>query len=394
MLKNIVILGSTGSIGCNTLEVIALHKDKFSVYALVANTNIEKLYLQCVKFKPKFAVILNEKLAKELKSRFILNNLKIEVYYSLSDINTIVKDLQVDIVMASIVGSAGLEPTYHAIKANKKVLLANKEVLVCAGKLFKNELKDIAKNIIPVDSEHSAILQCLLNNSNNNNLIEDVNRIILTASGGPFRALSKKDLENVNANDAIKHPNWSMGVKISIDSSTLMNKGLELIEAHWLFNVPINKIKVIVHPQSIIHSMVEYVDGSIIAQASVPDMKIPISFALAYPERIKSNCEFVDFAKYSNLTFEEPNVELFPCLKLAIDAIKVGGVSPIVLNASNEVASIAFYNDKIKFYDINNIVESSLEYFGYKDFKTLEEIFDIDIKTRTFSNDLIKKISI
>lgn len=391
MLKNVVILGSTGSVGSNTLDVISIHKDKFRVYALVANSNLEKLYLQCIEFQPKFAVILNEKFAKELKHRFILDNLKIDVFYSVDDINTIVKDSQVDIVMASIVGSAGLAPTYNAIKANKKVLLANKESLVCAGKLFQNELRDIAKNVIPVDSEHSAILQCLLTNSNNKNLIQDVNKIILTASGGPFRTLSKQELVNVSAIDAIKHPNWAMGVKISIDSSTLMNKGLELIEAYWLFGIPIEKIKIIIHPQSIIHSMVEYVDGSVIAQAGVPDMKIPISFALAYPERIKSNCEFIDFIKYNTLTFEEPNTELFPCLKLATDAIKAGGVSPIVLNAANEVASLAFYNNKIRFYDISNIIESSLDYFGYKDFKTLEEIFAIDMETRQFSDILIKK---
>jgi 1-deoxy-D-xylulose-5-phosphate reductoisomerase len=297
---------------------------------------------------------------------------------------------EVDIVMSAIVGSKGLLPTYAAIKANKKVLLANKESLVTGGKLINAALASGTAQLIPVDSEHSAIFQALpYDYQQNTTAMASVNKIILTASGGPFLKFTHEELTKVTPEMAIKHPNWLMGKKISVDSSTLMNKGLEVIEAYWLFGSALDKIEVVVHPQSIIHSMVEYIDGSIIAQLGAPDMKTPIAYALAYPQRITSGSEKLDFAKLCNLTFEEPDYARFPCLKLAFNALKSGGVAPAVLNAANEVAVAAFLANQIGFYDINALIQNSLDHFGDREFMTIDEIIDIDSQTREYTQKLI-----
>lgn len=390
-MQNIVILGSTGSIGCSTLEVIKLNLDKYRVFALTANSNVEKLLSQCVDFEPQYALVLDESKAHNLAHK--LKDLKIstKVLFHENDLVSLVTNSAVNIVMSAIVGSAGLVPTYAAIKANKKVLLANKESLVTAGEFLINALKASQAKLIPVDSEHSAIFQSLpdflqmeafLDNNKSS-----INKIILTASGGPFRTYSSADLDKVTPESALKHPNWSMGRKISIDSSTLMNKGLEVIEAHWLFGgVPID---VVVHPQSIIHSMVEYIDGSIVAQLGAPDMKTPIAYALSYPERIKSGSQYLDLKKYSNLTFEEVDYVRFPCLKLAFMALKDGGAMPAVLNAANEIAVEEFLENKISYKDIYKYVNATLEHFAGAKYYSIDEVLEIDTNARRYIKNLI-----
>lgn len=392
-MQNIVILGSTGSIGCSTLDVIKLNLDKYKVFALTANSNLDKLLNQCIEFKPQYAVLLDAKKAKDLAQKLKELNNTTQVLSSVDDIVALVSSNDVDIVMSAIVGSAGLVPTYAAIKAHKKVLLANKESLVTAGEFLINTLKSSENKaiLIPVDSEHSAIFQSLPEFIQNNACLEDnkssINKIILTASGGPFRTYTLDDLDIVTPESALKHPNWSMGRKISVDSSTLMNKGLEVIEAHWLFGGV--KIDVVVHPQSVIHSMVEYIDGSIIAQLGVPDMKTPIAYALSYPERIKSGSQFLDFKEYSNLTFEEVDYTRFPCLKLAFIALESGGAMPAVLNAANEIAVDAFLNNKISYKDIYKYVNKALEHFSGAKYSSIEAVIEVDTNVRSYLTELI-----
>lgn len=391
MPQYVTILGSTGSVGCNTLNIIRQHPERYKVFALAAKTQIDKILAQCIEFIPQYVVIPDLILGKVLKEQLASHNISTIVLFHNKDIIWICEHQEVDIVMSAIVGSRGLLPTYHAIKANKKVLLANKESLITGGKLIKNALQNSQAQLIPVDSEHSAIFQALpYNNTTYNKVdISTVNRLILTASGGPFRKLNKEELTNVTSSSAIKHPNWSMGKKISVDSSTLMNKGLEVIEAYWLFGVEIDQIEVIVHPQSIIHSMVEYIDNSIIAQMGSPDMRTPIAYALAFPDRISSGSKKLDFSTLSELTFEAPSYNRFPCLKLAFTALKSGGAATAVLNAANEVAVAAFLANRIKFYDINKVIESSLDKFAGQDFSTIEEVIEIDLKTREYAANLI-----
>ncbi|HLX54840.1 MAG TPA: 1-deoxy-D-xylulose-5-phosphate reductoisomerase [Aquella sp.] len=385
--KNITILGSTGSIGCNTLEVIRLHPDKYKITALTAGGNLDKLFEQCVEFKPEYAVILDEEKSKVLADKLKLHNLSTKVLSKTSDLVVVATLEQVDIVMSAIVGSSGLLPTLAAIKAGKKVLLANKESLVAGGKIINQALNNCkAAKLIPVDSEHSAIFQSLPLNFS----VTEINKIILTASGGPFRSFSKEQLCDVTPEQAIKHPNWCMGKKISVDSSTLMNKGLEVIEAYWLFGVGLDMIDVVVHPQSIIHSMVEYVDCSIVAQLGTADMKTPIAYALAYPQRIASGSKRLDFMAASTLTFEKPDYDKFPCLQLAFDALKAGGVAPAVLNAANEIAVSSFLEHRIKFYDINAIISRTMAAFAHHDYNSVEEIIDIDHQARMHALSMIK----
>lgn len=391
-LQNIVILGSTGSIGCNTLEVIRSHLDKYKIFALTSYRQSEKLFEQCLEFKPKYALILDKVEAQKLQDKIQSHNLPIVVLSDTKDLISLVTEPKVDIVMSALVGSSGLTPTYHALKAHKKVLLANKESLVSGGKLINNLLKkDNTRVLIPVDSEHSAIFQCLAELRNKPSLTEDnqIEKIILTASGGPFLNFTREEIASVTPEMAIKHPNWSMGKKISVDSSTLMNKGLEVIEAYWLFQTPVEKIKVLIHPRSIIHSMVEYVDGSIMAQLGTADMKIPISYALSFPKRLEATWPKLDLTKHP-LEFFEPDYNKFPCLKLAFNALESGGISPTVLNAANEVAVEAFIHHKVRFYQINKIVEESLEYFGNQDYETLEEVLEIDHLARKYAYHLVK----
>lgn len=383
-LQQIVILGSTGSIGNSTLDVIRQHQDLYQVFALTANSNVDKLLQQCIEFKPTYAVILDQKKAIYLQDA--LNTLPIptKVLCSTSDLLMLVQHEMVDIVMAAIVGSAGLLPTYHAISASKKVLLANKESLVVGGKFIIEALKNSTAQLIPVDSEHSAIFQCLAANDNFN----EINKIILTASGGPFRTLTKTEVANVTPESALKHPNWVMGSKITIDCSTLMNKGLELIEAYWLFGQKLDLLDVIVHPQSIIHSMVEYLDGSVLAQLGSPDMKTPIAYALSYPNRITSGSERLDLTKTQPLTFEAPDHNKFPCLNLAYAALRGGGILPAVLNAANEVAVAAFLNKQIKFYGINNLIENAMQKFGNSSCSSIEELIEVDSKVHEYALNL------
>lgn len=383
-MQNVVILGSTGSIGCNTLAIIKHHLDKYNVYALTGFLQVDKLLEQCIEFNPKYVFIPNSDNAKYLQGKIIQQGSNTKVLYTENDLINIVIDANADIVMSAIVGSAGLKPTYAAINAGKKVLLANKESMVIAGGIINQALKHSKATLIPVDSEHSAIFQCLTQNSQNHQ-INGVNKIILTASGGPFLNTSKSALETITPGAALKHPNWVMGRKITIDSSTLMNKGLELIEAHWLFNMPLEQIQVLIHPQSIVHSMVEYIDGSVLAQLGTPDMKTPIAYALAYPERIETYTKKLDFATIAQLTFATPDLDKFPCLSLAIEALKLGGVQPAILNAANEIAVAAFLDQKITFYGINQLIEKTMQHFSNFTPSSIEQIIDIDRKARDYA---------
>lgn len=383
-MKKISILGSTGSIGTQTLDVVRANRDKFEVVAISANSSINLLLEQIKEFKPKYVAVYNEASAKVLKE-MIPSDINIEVLSGMEGLVAISSLDEIDVLLTAIVGMIGLVPTLEAIKKGKTIALANKETLVTAGQLVMEEAKKNNVKILPVDSEHSAIFQCL--NGENNKEIES---LILTASGGPFRGKTKSQLLNVTKNEALKHPNWSMGRKISIDSSTLMNKGLEVIEAKWLFDVNTDKIDVVVHPQSIIHSMVQFVDSSIIAQMGCPDMKLPIQYALTYPDRILNDFERLDFSKLNSLTFEKPDLETFPCLKLAYDSLNMGGTYSAVLNAANEVLVNEFLEDKIGFYDIPYYIEKTLDAHKSISKPSLEEILHIDKWSRDFVKECIK----
>lgn len=392
-MQNIVILGSTGSIGTSTLDVIRINAELYKVFALTANTNATKLLTQCLEFTPNYALILDQAKAIWLQGELAKAKCKTQVLSEHKDLINLVIDTNVDVVMSAFVGSAGLIPTYHAIKAGKKVLLANKESLVAAGQLILDTLMlpNNKARLIPVDSEHSAIFQSLPMQLQEKCWIPTtqygINKIILTASGGPFRTSSLADLDQVTPEMALKHPNWVMGKKVTIDSSTLMNKGFEVIEAYWLFGAP--TIDVVVHSQSIIHSMVEYIDGSIIAQLGCPDMKTPIAYALSYPKRIKSGSSYLDFMKYPNLTFETVDYQRFPCLNLAFEALKCGGAMPAVLNAANEVAVKMFLDHKISYKDIYKYVRATMDHFAGTNYGSIDEILDIDKNSRVYSNTLI-----
>lgn len=384
-MKKISILGSTGSIGKQTLDVVRENRDKFEIVAISANSNIELLLEQIVEFKPKYVTVFEEDKALKLKE-MLSKNIEIEVLTGMEGLKIISSLDEVDVLLTAVVGMIGLVPTLCAIKKGIDIALANKETLVTAGELVMREAEKYNVNILPVDSEHSAIFQCL-NGENKKN----IEKIILTASGGPFRGKKKNELINITKNEALKHPNWSMGRKISIDSSTLMNKGLEVIEAKWLFGVEQENIDVVVHPQSIIHSMVQYTDSSIIAQLGCPDMRLPIQYALTYPDRMESNFERMNFSKFSTLTFEEPYLETFPCLKLAYECLKMGGTYSSVLNSANEVLVSEFLEDKIGFYDIPYYIEKTLEVHSSISKPTLEEILETDRWSRAYVTNLIKK---
>jgi 1-deoxy-D-xylulose-5-phosphate reductoisomerase len=374
--KRIGILGSTGSIGCNTLDVITnLNNNGLNceVVFLSTNNRIETLASQVESFHPKFVYIQNPDKAKEFKKY----GKKTEVITGDISLTDLVKIEEYDTLVNALVGFAGLSPTLEAIKSGKYIALANKEVLVVAGALV-NKLIDRHKiQLIPIDSEHSAILQCLLGEKH-----KSISKIILTASGGPFRTKTKDEIKDSSIIDALNHPNWNMGNKITIDSATMMNKGLEIIEAKWLFNIDVSNIEVIIHPQSIIHSMVEFSDSSIKAQLGIPDMKIPIQFALTYPERVPSDFPKLNFDTLKELTFEKPDFDKFECLKIAFETIKAGGTYPIVMNAANEVAVDLFLKNKIGFYGISDIIGKSLDnHISKQDFE-LADIFEIDKKIR------------
>lgn len=375
-MKKISILGSTGSIGTQTLDVIRENPNEFEAVAISANSNVKMILEQIEEFKPKYAVMYEEGKAKELK-KLIKKDSKTEILSGMEGLKKIASLDEVDIVLTAVVGMIGLVPTMCAIENKKDIALANKETLVTAGELVMNAAKENKVKILPVDSEHSAVFQSL--NGENK---RDVEKIILTASGGPFRGKKREDLLNITKNEALKHPNWDMGRKISIDSSTLMNKGLEVIEAKWLFDVKAEDIDVVVHPQSIVHSMVQYRDSSVIAQLGCPDMRLPIQYALTYPDRMETNFERLDFRKASELTFEEPDLETFPCLKLAYECLEKGGTYCTVLNAANEVLVNEFLDDKIGFYDIPKYIKIVLDEHESIENASLEEILKIDLETR------------
>lgn len=372
--KNIIILGSTGSIGTSALEVIENNSDKFSVKYLSTNTRIDLLLEQAKKFKPRGIIVTDDDAYREIKSY----NLNFEVYSKYDLLEIIVRE-DIDIVIAAMVGFAGLESTLEAARSGKKIALANKETLVVAGHILTKIAQESGSEIIPIDSEHSAILQCLIGENKS-----QVRKIILTASGGPFLYREIEDFENITIEEALKHPNWKMGNKITIDSATMMNKGLEVIEAHWLFGLRKDQIEVIIHPQSIIHSMVEFVDGSIKAQLGIPDMKLPIQYALSYPERFPVSYSTMDFIKHSQLTFLEPDLRKFKCLELAYKCLELGGNYPVILNAANEVAVQKFLNNEIKFTQIPEIIEKSLEKFGISKEPNINEIFEWDLRVREY----------
>lgn len=369
MAKSISILGSTGSIGTQTLEVA--RNLNLKVLGLTAGNNIDLLEKQALEFKPIMVSVADECLADKLRSR--LNGHGIEVYSGVDGLKRAASLKEVETVVTSIVGIAGLIPTLEAIKNGKDIALANKETLVTAGEIVMLEAQKHKVKILPVDSEHSAIFQSLIGYN-----INDISKLILTASGGPFRGKSLKELGQVTLEQALKHPNWSMGSKITIDSATLMNKGLEVIEAKWLFNVSLDKIQILVHPQSIIHSAVEYIDGSVIAQLGSPDMRIPIQFALTYPERCSSSFSRLNLLEANKLTFEEPDYKSFSCLRLAFDALKIGGTMPVVLNASNEIAVSLFLNRKINYLDIPRIIEKIMSRHTVNINPSLEDIIEVD----------------
>lgn len=380
--RRIAIFGSTGSIGCQALEVIAANPDKFSAEILTAHSNEELLIQQALQFNPNMVVIGDEK--KYLKVKEALASTDVKVFAGEKALEEVASVDCYDLMLAAIVGYAGLRPTLKAISIGKAVALANKETLVVAGDIVMRMAVENKVPVIPVDSEHSAIFQCLVGETRNR-----IEKVILTASGGPFLGRKPNFLVNVKREHALQHPNWSMGAKITIDSATLMNKGLEMIEAKWLFNLQPEQIQVVVHPQSIIHSMVQFEDGSIKAQMGLPDMKLPIQYALAFPKRLPNNFPRYDFKKVSTLTFEEPDLRTFRNLVLAIEALNKGGNLPSVLNAANEIAVYAFLRNRINFLDMTDVIEKTMQKIPYIKSPTLEEYFESDGEARTFAADLI-----
>jgi 1-deoxy-D-xylulose-5-phosphate reductoisomerase len=381
--KRIAIFGSTGSIGTQALDVIAANPDKFSVEVLTAQSNDELLVSQALKFNPNIVVIGDEK--KYLKVKEALASTSVKVFAGEKSLEEVAAMDCYDLMIAAIVGYAGLKPTLQAISNNKVIALANKETLVVAGDIVMRKAVENRVPIIPVDSEHSAIFQCLVGETRNK-----IEKVILTASGGPFLGRKPNYLVNVKREHALQHPNWTMGAKITIDSATLMNKGLEMIEARWLFNLKPEQIQVVIHPQSIIHSMVQFEDSSIKAQMGLPDMKLPIQYALAFPKRIATQFPRYDFKKVSTLTFEEPDIKTFRNLALAMEALKKGGNLPCIMNAANEIAVYAFLKNRINFLDMTDVIEKTMEHVAFIEKPTLEEYFESDGEARNFAADLIK----
>jgi 1-deoxy-D-xylulose-5-phosphate reductoisomerase len=381
--KNIAILGSTGSIGRQTLEVIGKHPDQFQVEVLTSNNNSELLVEQSKRFKPNAVVIVNDNEYEFVKNE--LTGLNIKVFSGVKSLASIVEMETIDMVLTALVGYSGLLPTVNAIKAGKEIALANKETLVVAGEWITSLAREAGVNIFPVDSEHSAIFQCIVGEFHN-----PIEKIILTASGGPFRGKSQEFLTSVTKEQALKHPNWDMGAKITIDSATLMNKGLDVIEAKWLFGLDAGQVEVVIHPQSIIHSMVQFQDGSIKAQMGVPDMRLPILYALSYPNRLKSDFPRYSFENYPTLTFEKPDLKTFRNLELAYKSINFGGNMPCILNAANEIAVENFLNDKIGFLRMSEVVETCMEKVPFIPKPGYEDFVNTDKETRIKAREIIK----
>jgi len=389
----VAILGATGSIGASTLAVLSLNKDKYKIIALTANSNVTKLFEQCLEYNPKYAVIVNEDAAMKLAGKIKNTSLDTEVLSGVKNLDYVASLAETDYVVAAIVGAAGLSSSLAAAKASKRILLANKETLVMSGQIFMDE---VAKNnavLLPVDSEHNAIFQCLQSFNGSKGLSREVRKIYLTASGGPFRTTDLNLLASVTPDQACAHPNWSMGRKISVDSATMMNKGLELIEACWLFDASVDDIQIAIHPQSIIHSMVEFIDGSIMSQMGMPDMRTPIAYALAWPERIESGVASLDLFSMPNLEFEKPDHVRFPCIKLAENAMRSGGIMPAVLNAANEVAVQAFLDNDIAFMSIAKVVEDVLEQMTFKKVVDIATVVNADYEARILATETVKIVA-
>jgi len=381
-IQNITVLGSTGTIGVNTLDVIARHPQRYRAFALTAHSRVEPLLEQCRRFEPTYAVLGNADDAEVLRKHLSREGLATEVLSGAEALEQVASMPEVDAVMAAIVGAAGLRPSIAAARAGKRVLLANKETLVMSGKLFMDAVHESGAVLLPIDSEHNAIFQVMPPTIGQGLERAGVSKILLTASGGPFRKLAMDELAHVTIDQALNHPNWVMGPKITIDSATLMNKGLEVIEAHWLFDASPEQIEVVIHPQSVIHSMVEYIDGSVLAQLGNPDMRTPIAYALAYPERIPSGVGPLDLFKVARLDFEAPDTIRFPCLRLAFEALRRGDTAPAILNAANEVAVQAFLAGKIAFMDIPRMIEDTLSTMAISEAATLEDLIAIDQAAR------------
>ena len=390
--KLLTVLGSTGSIGKSTLDVVARHPDKYQIFALTANQQDELLFEQCSLFKPRFAVMLNEQASKRLSSRLVSAGLKTEVLSGVEGLEQVSAAPEVDAVMAAIVGAAGLRPTLAAAHAGKRILLANKETLVMAGRIFMDAVHKSGSELLPIDSEHNAIFQALPDQYCGDMATSGVSKILLTASGGPFRNTPLAELKHVTPDQACAHPNWSMGRKISVDSATMMNKGLEVIEAHWLFNAHADSIQVVVHPQSVIHSMVQYVDGSVMAQLGNPDMRTPIAYGLAYPKRIDAGVAPLDLFKIAHLDFVAPDFERFPCLALAYRALRAGGTAPALMNAANEVAVEAFLGKRIAFLDIPRLIGNVLDKLPYVTVNVLDDVLEADDQARVAAQDWISRL--
>jgi len=390
--EKVTILGATGSIGVNTLDVIRRHPDRYRIFALCAHTQIDKLFEQIREFAPEFAVVRDAALADELGSRCRNAGLSTAVRHGMEALVEMAAHPDVDTVMAAIVGAAGLEPTLAAAKTGKKILLANKEVLVMAGELFMHAVREHGAVLLPVDSEHNAIFQSLPTDFSRGLSSCGVRRILLTASGGPFRTTPRAALAYVTPEAACAHPNWVMGPKISVDSASMMNKGLEVIEAYWLFACTPEQIQVVVHPQSVIHSLVEYTDGSVLAQLGNPDMRTPIAYALAYPERIDAGVPSLDLFQIARLDFEAPDFERFPCLQLAYAALRAGGTAPAILNAANEIAVAAFLDRRLSFLGIPQLIESTLAALPAGPEGSLADVLMADAEARRIASSLLSEI--
>lgn len=382
VIRYLTILGSTGSIGENTLDIVARHSDRFRVVAITANENVDKIFAQCQHFRPRYAVLLDAISAEQLDKKIRMARIDTQVLTGVESLEKVASLPEVDTVMAAIVGAAGIRPTIAAARSGKTILLANKETLVMAGRIFMDIVKQGGATLLPIDSEHNAIYQSLPKHFNEDLASVGVRRILLTASGGPFRKLALSDLKHVTPEQACAHPNWVMGRKISVDSATMMNKGLEVIEAHWLFDAAPHNIQVVIHPQSVIHSMVEYIDGSVLAQLGNPDMRTPIAHALSYPDRIESGVKSLDIFEIAQLNFEAPNFARFPCLKLAYDALSAGGNMPAILNAANEIAVESFLAGQLAFTAIPSMIEDVMQGVSWKEMGSLEDVLAADAMAR------------
>ena len=392
-MKNITILGATGSIGINTLDVIKRHRQIYEVTALTANLQVDRMVSLCQEWSPRYAVMADEEAAERLEKRLKKLDIAVKVLSGIDGLNFVASLAEVDIVMAAIVGSAGLLPTLAAAQAGKRVLLANKEALVMSGQLFIDAVRNNGAELLPIDSEHNAIFQCMPSKfkipSSSPDELAGVSRILLSASGGPFRSYPIDQLEFVTPDQACAHPNWSMGRKISVDSATMMNKGLEVIEACWLFSLPPSQVDVLLHPQSVIHSLVEYVDGSVLAQLGNPDMRTPIAHALAWPERMPSGVPRLNLVEIARLDFEPVDFDRFPCLKLAYDAMSAGGTTSTILNAANEIAVQAFLEERLRFTAIPEVIETTLSKFTGRAATSLEIILEDDARARDLAQSVL-----